>query len=283
MEMNSEKFKGELEGLKGKAQALEAELAEEKAELDRQKNQFSNLKVLHAGKKKTPGSLQTTERLLWEAEKRHQATLDAVTFVNDKISHLEKTLQSCALYDTEAGALKRSIEGCEGSVRYVNERSKELEEQILSFIASLRDLMHSTQEIATHFSRLHSGLEKTFSLRSFLEGRLEEVEDDTLDRQKLAQEVGERMISFTNLPALVSVESIQSLENVIEWIGAWQRTIKTIPNAKDVSLSRHSLIPTQPQRKQIKPEKLPNWQKFYPEKPEKMRPQKTPLFRQKVL
>jgi chromosome segregation ATPase len=283
MEMNSEKFRGELEGLKRKAKALQAEEAEQKQELDRQKNQFSNLKVLHAGKKKTPGSLQTTERMLWEAEKRHQATLDAVTFVNDKISHLEKTFQSCSLYDTEARALKNSIEGCEGSVRYLNEKSRELEEQILSFIASLRRLMHSTQEIATHFSRLHSGLEKKFSLRSFLEGKLEQVENDTKDRQKLAQEVGEKMISFTNLPALVSVESIQSCENAIEWIGAWQTTIKTIPNAKDVSLSRHSLIPTQPERKQLKPEKWPNWQKFYPKEPEKMRPQKTPLFRQKVL
>lgn len=275
MEINSEKVRIELEELKEKATILEAELKEEKAELEKQKKQFTNLKVLHAGKKKTPGSLQTNERSLWEAEKRHEVTVAAVTLVNEKISHLQHTLDLCSLHDTEAKALASSIAACEESIKYLGERS--IEEQILSFIGSLRTLMTNTQDCATHFARVFYGLDKSFSLKGFLDGKFEEVEDDTKERQKITHEISSKMKAFTNLPVLVSNETIDTLKQILEQISEWRRMIGSIPDDQEIALSRHSLIPTP--RREMKIEKDPNAAKFYPKEKRKFVPQKT-IFKQ---
>jgi len=275
MQMNIEKVRNELSEMKEKATILEAELKEEKAELEKQKKQFTNLKVLHAGKKKTPGSLQTNERSLWEAEKNHELTQGAVTLVNEKISHLQHTLDLCTLYEQEATALAASIAVCEGSIKYLKEGS--IEEQILSFVRSLRTLMTNTEGCATHFARVFYGLDKNFSLRSFLDGKFEEVEDDTKERQKLTHEISAKMKEFTNLSNLVSNETIDTLKQTLEQITEWKRMIGSIPADQEIALSRHSLIPTP--RIEMKIEKDPRAAKFYPKEERKFVPQKT-IFKQ---
>lgn len=275
MEINSEKVRNELEELKEKATILQAELKEEKTELEKQKKQFTNLKVLHAGKKKTPGSLQTNERSLWEAEKRHEVTVAAVTLVNEKISHLQHTLDLCTLYEQEARALASSIAMCIGSIKYLKEGS--IEEQILSFIGSLRTLMTNTQDCATHFARVFYGLDKSFSLRSFLDGKFEEGQDDTKERQKLTHEISSKMKAFTNLPVLVSEETIDTLKQIVEQISEWKRIIGSVPADQEIALSRYSLIPTA--RIEMKVEKDPRAAKFYPKEERKYVPQKT-IFKQ---
>jgi len=275
MQVNTERVRNELSEMKEKAAILQSELEEEKAELEKQKKQFTNLKVLHAGKKKTPGSLQINERSLWEAEKRHEVTLDAVTLVNEKISHLQHTLDLCTLYDTEATALASSIAVCEGSIKYLGEGN--IEEQILSFIGSLRTLMTNTQDCGTHFARVFYGLDKSFSLRNFLDGKFEEVEDDTKERQTLTHEISAKMKAFTNLPALVSNETIETLHQILEQITEWKRMIGAVPADQEIALSRHSLIPTP--RREMKVEKDPRAAKFYPKEERKFVPQKT-IFKQ---
>jgi len=237
-----ERISAEIGKRADKLQALEKELEEKKKLYAEGIERFSKLAVIHAGKSRMPGSVHAEKRLLAESRLESEALEDAVAFLKNEITELEKRKTATLFVEKQGRRYGSAKQACEEAVIRLGQAGVDLRELSRTLKEATGRLVGNTQEMAFAFHSLYTLLESKFSLKEALDGKLKEIQEPE-DRDSIAGEVGRKMKSFACLDEMISTDELEDMKHAVKALEGWKVLISSVQGDLELPLSRRSLMP----------------------------------------
>ncbi len=197
--------------------------------------------LLHAGKKKLPGSYHSRRKTLAESRDETEAISDTIQMIETELSELERQRASISFIQQHASRFQEARRTCEASIQQIKQSG--LQEEVKAVCMAMRSLMASAEEMGSSFSRLHRDLGDQYSLGKALDGELQQIkEDEQEDRDSIAREIGQQMESFTQLGESITEEELNDLRAVLDAVFQWKALVGGFRDPRQLALGRQSVI-----------------------------------------
>lgn len=245
--MDIEKIEKNLADKRKSLGIIEGDIATKETELNERRGVYSKGLLANADKQKRPQSLEVQKRKVMEASTELEGLEGVRTLLKEEITDLEAELKLTELYESDGKRFNASLSTCGDLAGKMNTLGKQLNENMADFNQTTEALFQTMEAAISSFSTIHSGVPRNYSLTSFLDGQLSEIEGGDDHNDTLIKAGGELQALALN-PGFVPKLDTAIVEQFLEQVrvhATWQRTIaKRSPDG--LILSHYALRPQKP-------------------------------------
>jgi len=196
--MNLEKVQNEITELQSKVEKIGTDLETKKAEAESKKRTFAAGLSANVGREKKLPSLDVQKRALGDANAEVEAMEAALELMRDDLGGLETEKRMVELFLSAGKKYKKGLTICENASQSIKALSVTIGKQIVQITQSANDLFKTCAQVPESFTDIVGTLGPDYSLRSFLNGELEEpLGNESEDRKKIQQELESKLRSWT--------------------------------------------------------------------------------------
>jgi len=240
--MDSKKIENQIRNKQKSLGIIQKDILDKEAELTEKQTLYSKSILSHADSQKKPASLDAQRDRVSKTQIELTGLEGVQTLLESEITGLEAELKLCQLYETDGKRFNQSLATCGALTSKLAALGKSLNEDIVGFNQAVGELFGATESGISSFSTIHGGLDRGFSLATFLDGTLEESE--SCDHDTILKQAGGELQTLALTPQ-IDVDVVQGFLTKVQSLNDWQRTVAK-HSPEGLIVSRYTLRPPEP-------------------------------------
>ncbi|MFH1629656.1 MAG: hypothetical protein ABIE47_13155 [Pseudomonadota bacterium] len=240
--MNIQKIESRINDKKKSLEIILNDIATKEKELNDRRGAYSRGLLSNMDKEKKSSSLEVQKRRVVDASTELEGLEGVRTLLQEEITSLERERDLAVLFEGSGKNFNSALATCGDLAGKMSGLAERLTKDMDGFNQMISTLFAATERAISSFSTVHSGVPRNYSLTSFLDGDLEEIE--TSDHDEILQRAGGEVQGLALTPK-IDVDVVSGFLTQVRALRVWQQAVaKYSPDG--LLLTRHSLRPSIP-------------------------------------
>lgn len=241
--MDLKKIESQIQDKEKSLTIIQKDILDKGKELSERQAIYSRSILSHADSQKKPASLEVQRDRVQKAQIEADGLIGVQSLVEGELVDLRKELELCQLYENEGKRFNKSFSTCGEITEKMKGLGKELSENIARYNLAVGELFKAVEQGISSFSTVHGAVPRNYSLTSFLDGELSEIEGGEDHDSTLIKAGGE--LQALALSPKFDIEVVEEFLTQVQALNQWQMTVAKKSEAGLIT-SRYALQKPKP-------------------------------------